>query len=574
MRTVHLPRHGASCVRPAPLPRAARPGAMAARRTLPRLAFLAAALLAAAPSHATAGPLVAAPAGAVRGSERDGVRVFKGIPYAQPPVGSARWRPPAPLPAWRGERDATRFGAACVQPRSRPGSIYAESLPAMSEDCLSLNIWAPSRREPLPVFVWIHGGSLTTGAGSLPMYDGTRLAKRGLLVVTINYRLGVLGYLAHPDLGAESPQRLSGNYGLLDQIAALEWIKRNIAAFGGDPGNVTIAGESAGALSVMYLMASPPARGLFHKAVAQSAYMISTPELREKRHGEEAAEAIGVRTAAAVGANDLAALRAMPAEALTVAAARAGYLPFGTVDGHTLPRQLVEVFDRGEQARVPLLAGYNSGEIRTLRFLLPPAVGAADYATAIRRAYGDLAEAFLVHYPASNVAESMLATTRDAMYGWTAQRLAAAQASAGVPSFLYVFDHGYPAADDNKLHAFHAAEIPFMFGTMARTPALWPKAPGQSRDLAMTEAMIGYWSSFARNAAPVADGQPDWPRFDDRQSFMLLADRPRAAANPMGGAYRLHDSVVCRRRVAGDTAWNWNVGIAAPPLPPPAPECR
>lgn len=526
-----------------------------------------------APALAAGAPLVAAPAGPVRGVERDGVRIFKGLPYALPPVGELRWKPPAAPPAWTAERDATRFAPACMQP-VRPSNLYSEALPAMSEDCLALNIWSPRDAEKLPVFVWIHGGSLTSGASSLGMYDGTRLAKRGLVVVTINYRLGILGYLAHPGLSAESPDRVSGNYGLMDQIAALQWVKRNAAAFGGDPDNVTVAGESAGALSVMYLMASPAPRGLFAKAVAQSAYMISTPELREKRFGTEPAEATGARIAEKIGAGDVAALRAMPADRLIAAATKAGYMPWGTVDGRLLPRQLVDSFDRGEQAKVPLLAGYNSGEIRTLRFLLPPAVGADAYTAAIRQGYGAFADAFLTHYPTRNIPESMLAATRDAMYGWTSQRLAAAQAAAGLPSYLYLFDYGYAASDDPGYHAFHAAEIPFMFGTMARTPPLWPKTTGTSADLAMTNAMMDYWSSFATSGVPVARGQPDWTPFANAEAFMLFADRPRLSASPMGGAFALHEAVVCRRRAAGDVAWNWNVGTAAPPLAPPAPGCR
>src|SRR5690606_33706591 len=231
---------------------------------------------------------------------------------------------------------------------------------------------APAGARDLPVFVWIHGGALTSGASSEPMYDGAKLANHGVVFVSINYRMGVLGYLAHPALSAESRRKISGNYGLLDQIAALRWIQENIAAFGGDPANVTIAGESAGGLSVMYLMAAPDARGLFAKAIAQSAYMVSAPHLRENPYGGVAAEAIGVWLAGQVGAGDLAALRSMDAQAITNAAAEAKYFPFLTIDGRVLPRQLVDVFDRGEQAKVPLLAGFNSGEIRSLRFLAPP----------------------------------------------------------------------------------------------------------------------------------------------------------------------------------------------------------
>ena len=216
---------------------------------------------AAAPGDAqdAGGAVVDAPAGSVRGTSEGAVAVYKGIPYAAPPVGEARWQPPRPAERWDGVRDATAFGPACYQP-TVPGAangIYYEDVGAMSEDCLSLNVWTPQDAENAPVFVWIHGGALVSGASSFEMYDGARLAKQGVVVVSINYRLGVLGFLAHPELSTESPEQISGNYGLMDQIAALRWIEQNIKAFGGNPDNVTIAGESAGALSVMWLMTSP-----------------------------------------------------------------------------------------------------------------------------------------------------------------------------------------------------------------------------------------------------------------------------------------------------------------------------
>jgi para-nitrobenzyl esterase len=306
-------------------------------------------------------------------------------------------------------------------------------------------------------------------------YDGAHLAAHGIVVVSINYRLGVLGWLAHPELSKESPLGVSGNYGLLDQIEALQCVKRNIGAFGGDPSNVTIAGESAGALSVMYLMAAPPARGLFARAIAESAYMISTPELRKATFGSPSAEESGVKLAAALHAPDIAAMRAMDAEKLSLAAPAAGFAPWGAIDGHTLLRQLVDVFDKGEQAPVPLLAGFNSGEIRSLRILAPqPPANAAAYETIIRDRYLDLADEFLRLYPGTNMQESILATTRDALYGWTAQRLVRKQTALGQPSFLYFFDHGYPAADAAGLHGFHASELPYVFGTFDSTPPLWP----------------------------------------------------------------------------------------------------
>ena len=520
-------------------------------------------------------PVVDAPAGRLRGEAAGTLRVFKGIPYALPPTGALRWKPPAPMPAWNGIRDATAFGPACVQPKPRQGSIYAWDLSSTGEDCLSLNIWAPAKARRAPVFVWIHGGSLVAGSGGDTLYDGSRLAEHGVIVVTINYRLGVLGYLAHPALSAESPDRVSGNYGLLDQIEALRWVKRNIDAFGGDAANVTIAGESAGGLSVMYLMAAPDARGLFAKAIAQSAYMISTPELKTTTFGDFTAEAIGEWVAGKVGASDLAGLRAMDAVAITTAAAAAGYTPLGTVDGRVLPRQLIDVFDRGEQAKVPILAGFNNGEIRSLRFLLPPApADAAAYEKEIRARYLDQADAFLTRYPSSNVPESMLATTRDALYGWTAERLVTKQTAAGAPSFLYYFDHGYPAAESEGLHAFHASELPYVFGTAANTPPKWPAVPVTPAETALSDAMSGYWAAFARTGVPAAAGHPQWAAYGTTRSYMAFEDEPRPKTNLLPGMYELVERVVCRRRAAGHIPWHWNVGVVSPPLPPDVPQCR
>lgn len=525
------------------------------------------------PSWAERGPVVDAPAGAAEGLAQGDLRVFKGLPYAEPPVGPARWTPPKPMPRWPGVRDATQFGAPCFQPQSRGGSIYAETLPAMSEDCLSLNVWTPKGAHDLPVMVWIHGGALTTGASSESMYDGARLAGHGIVVVSINYRLGVLGYLAHPALSAESPLGISGNYGLLDQIEALRWIQRNIRAFGGDPTRVTIAGESAGGLSVMYLMASPPARGLFSQAIAESAYMITTPELKRSVFGQPSAEASGVYLAGKLHAPDLAALRAMDPRQLVDAVVPTGWLPWGAIDGHILTGQLVDVFDKGEQARVPILAGFNSGEIRSLTFLLPPPpANAGEYETRIRAGYRDLAPAFLAQYPSGDIKESMLATTRDAMYGWTAERLAKKQAALGLPAYLYLFDHGYPAADAAGLHGFHASELPYVFGTMERAPPLWPKAPDTPAEVRMTDALAGYWSSFVKTGAPQAANQPDWPRYGTAGEYMRFAEAPSPSGHASPAAYALHEEVMCRRRAA-NVAWNWNVGVVAPPLPDETPAC-
>ena len=540
-----------------------------------RYLVLVAALFAGLPAVAQTEALAETAAGTVRGESIGTTRVFKGIPYALPAVGVLRWKPPVAMPSWTGVRDATHFGAACMQPKPRSGSLYSEELPAVSEDCLFLNVWTSTSARNSPVFVWIHGGALTTGSSSERLYDGAKLAARGVVVVSINYRLGILGYLAHPQLSAESSDRVSGNYGLLDQIEALRWVKRNIAAFGGNPAKVTIAGESAGALSVMYLMASPQAHGLFSKAIAQSAYMISMPELKRARFGEQAAEAIGSRLALTLGSPNIADLRSIDAGKLTEDAARTGYFPLGTVDGHVLPRQLVEVFERGEQARVPILAGFNSGEIRSLRFLAPPAPSdAATYEAAIRKRYADLAEEFLRLYPSSRLEESVLATTRDALYGWTSERLVTKQTAQGQPSYLYFFDHGYPAADAANLHAFHASELPYAFGTMDRTPPLWPKVPDAAKEAALSEAMIDYWTSFASAGEPSAKNQPAWPAYGSTRAYMMFSDVARPGTHLLPGMYELNEEVVCRRRAEGGLPWNWNVGLAAPTLPPRQDACR
>jgi len=536
-----------------------------------RLLALIAAIL---PVAALADALVETPAGKLRGEAIGALNVFKGIPYALPPVGGLRWRPPVAMSPWTGVRDAAQFSAACMQPKPQP-SIYADELAAVSEDCLSLNVWAKQGARNEPVLVWIHGGALTSGSSSERMYDGAKLAARGMVLVSINYRLGILGYLAHPQLSAESPQRISGNYGLLDQIEALRWVQRNIAAFGGDPANVTIAGESAGGLSVMYLMASPQARGLFARAIAQSAYMISMPELKRANFGEQAAEAIGSRVATALGSPHVTDLRSMDAAKLVNATVQTGYFPLGTVDDHILPQQLVEVFDRGAQAKVPILAGFNSGEIRSLRFLAPPAPkDAATYEAAIRKRYADLADDFLKLYPSNQPEDSVLATTRDALYGWTSERLVTKQTAQGQPSYLYFFDHGYPAADAAGLHAFHASELPYVFGTTDRTPALWPKVPESPQETELSDAMIGYWTSFATAGVPKAANQASWPAYGAARGYMLFADTPRPGTQLLPGMYELNEQVVCRRRAKGGLPWNWNVGVIAPTLPTREDACR
>lgn len=531
---------------------------------------LAIALVLGCHTMAAAHPTVMTAQGALAGRVgAHGVRSFKAIPYALPPVGEKRWTAPVAAAAWQGVRDAGDFGASCVAPPWPTESVYADYPPKFSEDCLFLNVWTPAKAKKAPVIVFIHGGSFIYGGSWEPIYDGSNFAARGVVFVSINYRLGVLGWLALPELSAESADRVSGNYGLLDQIAALKWVQKNIAAFGGDPGNVTIMGESAGAVSVVDLIACPLARGLFHKAIGESFAVFSVAELKQATHGLPSAESIGTAVEKAVGAADLKALRAIDAQKLTLAALKTGFRPTPIIDGHVLPHQVVDIFDRKEQAPVPLLAGFNAGEIQTLMRFLPPLPASADiYEFEVRKRYGDLAPEFLRLYPASDIRAGMLAATRDAIFGWSAERLVKNQSSAGAPSYLYFFAHDYPEAQARSLHAFHASELPFVFGHVGKHAPLgdnFPRPVGP-KESALSDAMIAYWVSFARSGVPTAPHQPDWLAYADGRNYMLFADKPEAAHDLMPGMYTLNEEIVQRRRTAGDQPWIGAVGSAAQPI--------
>lgn len=514
------------------------------------------------------GPVVEIEQGKVEGAKEGELFVFKGIPYAAPPVGEQRWTPPQPPESWDGIREATAFGPSCVQPELPKDSIYYDPPASMSEDCLSLNIWAPAEAEDAPVIVWIHGGSLRMGGSAQPTYEGSPFAERGAVFVSINYRLSILGWLAHPELSAQSPEGVSGNYGLLDQIAALQWVRDNIAAFGGDPDNVTIMGESAGALSVTYLMISPLAEGLFHKAIAQSTGIRAIPELSTPMHGMPSAEAIGGVMAGAIGAEDLETLRAFDAVELTEAATQKGFISQGTIDGHALPAQLIEAFDEGRQAKVPLLAGFNSGEARVYRRFLPPVPeSAAAYEEAIRSRYGDLADDFLALYPSSDMEQSMLDALRDNFFAWGVERAVRKQVESGQPAFMYVFDRCDAAARARDLCAFHAAELPYVFGKIGDEdayPPNWPMPEGQ-KDSALSVAMLDYWTSFAATGRPQSANGPEWRSYAEDEAYMLFGDEPVAGENPMPGMFELNEEYM-RRLNKQEKQWFLRVGTNAVPV--------
>ncbi len=463
---------------------------------------------------ASAAPLVTISGGRIAGEEHSGVRSFKGIPFAAPPVGDLRWKPPQPVKPWDGVRDCEKFGAICPQPKSMLGQKQEQA----GEDCLFLNVWtaATNAEAKLPVMVWIHGGGCTTGAGSQPSYDGTTFAQAGVVLVTINYRLGPFGYLAHPLLSKESPHNVSGNYGHLDQLAALQWVQKNIAAFGGDPRCVTIFGESAGAMSVCRLMISPHAAGLFHRAIAESGGAFGrNRHLRERQlllapmeaEGEKLAQALGCDAAA----NPLAALRAKSAEDILAAAnpAQGLYgkgLKYGPiVDGWTIPADPGLLFEQGRQHDVPFMMGSNADE-GTLFLRQIPVQNANAYKLMVRALAGRHAEEALRLLPCDDgdVKAAFARFSTVTAFVAPARMLARAMEQKKSPAFLYHFTRVSPNARLLGLGATHGAEIAYVFGTQ-RAPA--------AKDRELGNTMRGCWIQFAKTGNPNGANLPTWPAY-------------------------------------------------------------
>lgn len=462
-----------------------------------------------------------------------GIRVFKGIPFAAPPVGDLRWQAPRPVVPWQGVRDASEFGTRCSQ-----GRIFSDiAFTNLGEDCLNLNIWTPAKgaADRLPVMVWIHGGGFQAGSGAEPRHDGAAFARKGIVLVSINYRLGVFGFMAHPDLTRESGRNASGNYGLLDQVAALRWVKDNIAAFGGDPGNVTIFGESAGSFSVSALMASPPARGLFHKAIGESGAYFPVGAGTLPVATLAASEQQGVKFAAALGAGSLAALRAKPAEELLAAALKMQPWFSPNLDGDFLPEDVWSTFAAGKQAPVPLLAGWNADEVRSSVTLRPQKPTAEAFAGQVRKQFGDAADAVLKAYPAANDTEAIEAAAAfasDMFVGYSTWKWLEMHAGADKwPVYRFSFDRKIPVEPDVKvmgvtatsqdIGARHAGEIEYVFGALERS---LPKVPWEPADRKLSDAMTTYWANFARTGDPNGAGLPAWPRYERSGRKVLHLD--------------------------------------------------
>ncbi len=485
-------------------------------------------------SYGASSPQVKTDTGTVEGKANGPVRSFLGIPYAAPPIGELRWKPPAPAARWSGVRAATEFGSRCMQGRVYSDMVFRD--PGINEDCLYLNVWTPAKntKAKLPVMVWVHGGGFMAGATSEPRQDGGVLARQGVVVVTMNYRLGIFGFFALEELAAESDKKAAGNYGLLDQVAALEWVHRNIAAFGGDTENVTIFGESAGSFSVSALMASPVAKGLFHKAIGESGAAFSSDSLRfepmavrARRDSQFAGSVLGVRT--------LRELRTIPADKLLAAATKKedGERPprfAPDIDGYFLPESVPEIFAQGKQSDVPLLAGWNhdEGSVEAVRgqSLLENLKATAT------KDFGEKSEDFLHLYPATSDAQarrSLQDLAGDRFIAWSTWKWLEAQTTTGKqPVYRYRFDLGFPHAPEMPdPGAYHSAEIEYVFGMLDSKAGV----PWRAEDRALSDQMQKYWSNFARSGNPNGPGLPQWPtyRSDSNWQVMYLGAQSNAA---------------------------------------------
>lgn len=454
------------------------------------------------PTYVDGGAIVGVPASTPE------LRIFKGIPYASPPVGNLRWRAPQPVQSWAGVRRADHFSDACTQLPHVAGSYYQveyyREQETSSEDCLYLNVYtvAQSTGEKRPVMVWIHGGGFAQGHAGIPLYQGEILARKGVVLVTFNYRLGVFGLLAHPELTVESGHGASGNYALMDELAVLQWVKRNAAAFGGDPENVTLFGQSAGAISVSMLMASPLAEGLFRRGIGESGFLISSGGTLLSGLSLHDAEQRGVKLGEKLEATSLAALRVVPAALLLKASDREMDL---IVDGYVLPRDPLTVYLSGGQMKVPVMVGSVSNE----RGNDPQPHSVGEYERFVRRLYPGAAADVMEAYPVASDADAMpvyLRMARNFMAG-KALYWAELMRKAGVPAYRFWFDRAPPPrSGETPLGAVHMTEVGFVMGALDSIDRPWTEV-----DRKLSDVMSSYWVNFARTGNPNGTGLPEWP---------------------------------------------------------------
>ena len=514
---------------------------------------------------------------------KDGVRSFKGIPFAAPPEGELRWKEPQPVRNWKGVRNANKFGARCMQ---RSGGDYWFRGDGMSEDCLFLNVWTPAKSgsERLPVLVYIFGGGFQQGDGSEPRYDGESMAHKGIVAVSINYRLGIFGFFSHPDLTKQSAHHASGNYGLLDQVAALRWVQKNIAAFGGDPQRVTIAGESAGSISVSALMASPLSKGLIAGAIGESGALISTLP----PHALAETEQNGMKFAETAGATSIAGLRALTAEKIMELTAPVGGIGAGAtsgaatisygpnLDGYFLPKTLVQIFEAGEQAKVPLLAGTNSAEQGAGAVLGQNEATVEGFTAAIHRLYGNNADQLLKVYAPTTPEEvtqaaTDLASARFIAFGtWKWTELQAT--NGGKPVYRYYYTRPRPGTIPGRGPAVatgagggggrgsgsgagrsggvaaaprgagHSVEIQYAMGNLD----LDDRYAWDAADRKVSETMSGYFASFIKTGNPNGPGLPEWPTYSAKTGYirMRLGVESKAEPEPDRARYLVLEAIL------------------------------
>ena len=484
---------------------------------------------------ASSAPQVKTEQGIVEGKDDGTVRAFLGIPYAAPPVGDLRWKPPVAASKWTGVLKAAEFGSHCMQ-----GNVFGDMVfhdAGGSEDCLTLNVWVPAKapREKLPVMVWIYGGGFVAGSTSEGRQDGSHLAQQGVVVVSMNYRLGIFGFFVHPELAKESGRNAAGNYGLLDQTAALRWVQDNIAAFGGDPGNVTIFGESAGSFSVSAQMASPLAKGLFQKAIGESGGAFDSGGIpfeslaaREEKDAKAVSEKLGVQT--------LAQLRAIPAQKLLEAFAppQSRGFDFGPdVDGYFLSESVPAIFAAGKQNDVPLLAGWNHDE-GSFNIVFNPQKPTADSMKVdAQKEFGDKSAEFLRLYPTDtdeHVQRSAMDFAGDQFIAWSTWEWIEKQSKTGKqPIYRYRFDSAPQSADPKapQLGAYHSAEIEYVFGQLdSKTGMKW-----STDDRQLSDAMQKYWANFARGGDPNGAGLPKWPVYSAADGWPVMFLSAESAAH-------------------------------------------
>ena len=468
--------------------------------------------------------IVKTDSGKVEGKEDGPVRAFLGIPYAAPPVGDLRWKPPAPAAKWKGLRKATEFGSHCMQGRVYGDMNFRDA--DGSEDCLTLNVWVPANAgAKLPVMVWIYGGGFVSGTTSEARQDGTKLAQQGVIVVSMNYREGVFGFFVHPELVKESPHKAAGNYGFLDQLAALRWVHDNIAAFGGDPGNVTIFGESAGSFSVSAQMASPLSKGLFQKAIGESGAAFFSSGLTFEPLSVREEKDVKIVTAK-LGVSTLAELRAIPAQKLLEPFAPPQSRGFDFepgVDGYFLPESVPAIFAAGKQNDVPLLAGWNHDEGSFEIAFSPQKPTAESFKATAQKEFGAKADEFLKLYPSDSLEQTLRSAqdfAGDNFIAWSTWEWMESQAKTGKqPIYRYRFDLGPPSDPKSpQLGAFHSAEIEYVFGQLdSKAGVSW-----RPEDRALSAEMQKYWTNFARSGDPNGPGLPKWAVYSAADGWPVM----------------------------------------------------